>query len=76
MADFILDPVQTGAHIKELMEAQDMTVRDLQDALGLTCPQTIYRWFYGLSVPSIDHLYSMSRLFHVTVDDLLKGSML
>ena len=76
MSSFVLDPLKTGEHIKSLMEQRLMTVRDLQEALGLSCPQTIYRWFRGLSVPSIDHLYSLSRLFEIPIDDLLIGTKL
>lgn len=27
----------------------------------------------GLNIPSVDHLYALSRLFHVSIDDMLEG---
>ena len=37
----------------------------------LSCPQPIYRWLQGRTLPSIDNLYMLSRLLRLTVDDLI-----
>ena len=33
--------------------------------------QTVYQWIEGINIPSVDHLYALSRLFHVNIDDML-----
>ena len=38
------DSREIGRHLHALMEQHDMTVKDLQKILGLSCPQTIYHW--------------------------------
>ena len=41
--------------------------------LHLSCPQPVYRWLRGKTLPSVDHLYALSRLFGVHMEDLLAG---
>ena len=53
------------------MEYAGCSVRDIQEYLQLSCPQPIYRWFQGRILPSVDHLYMLSRLFQVHMEDLL-----
>ena len=62
---------RTGLRIKKMLSEAGVGVRDLQKALGLACPQSIYRWFAGTALPTVDHLYTISRLLGVSVDDLL-----
>lgn len=38
---------------------------------SLLCPQPIYRWFKGIVLPSVDHLYALSRLLQVHMEELL-----
>ena len=46
-------------------------VTDLQDYLDLACPQSIYKWYRGESLPSINHLYNLSVLYGVKMEELL-----
>ena len=36
--------------------------KELQEYLGLSCPQGVYQWQAGRSLPSVDNLYAVSRL--------------
>lgn len=67
------DAREIGRHLHELMEQHEMTVKDLQKILGLSCPQTIYHWLNGDSIPTIDHLYNLSHHFGICIDELLLG---
>ena len=66
-----IDMVRTGRKIKKYMYQKGLTVKNVQDYLGFSCPQSIYRWFKGLILPSVDNLYRLSRLFNVHMEDLL-----
>ena len=61
----------TGTHIKELMDAREVTVQDVQDAMGLASPQAVYRWLIGSNLPSVDNLYALSRFLEVSMEDVL-----
>ena len=66
-----IDMQGTGALLKKKMEEAGYTVKELQEKLRLSCPQPIYRWFKGKVLPSINHLYALSQLLHVHMEELL-----
>ena len=70
----IIDMNKTGQNIKKIMHDRGLTVRNIQDYLGLATPQSIYHWFGGRNMPTIDNLYALSELFCVPVDELLCGN--
>lgn len=42
-----------------------------QDYLHLSCVQPIYRWYKGLILPSVNHLFMLSQLLNVHMEELL-----
>lgn len=66
-----LDAVQTGRKIESAIKQSGYSIRELQEMLGLSCPQPIYRWIRGRTLPSIDNLYMLSRILEVPMDELL-----
>jgi len=66
-----LDLVLTGRQIHSLMIKNGYTVKKLQELLGLACPQSVYKWIHGKTLPSVDNLYRMSKIFHVHIEDML-----
>lgn len=69
-----VDSKKTGQRIRSLMEAKGLSVRDVQNYLGLSCPQGIYRWLRGDTLPSIDNLYAMQGLLGVSAGHILRGN--
>ncbi len=67
----IIDKKKTAKHIRFFMNCRGLKPTDIQNYLGLTCVQTVYRWLDGTNIPSIDNLYALSRLFGIKVDDML-----
>ena len=61
----------TGIYLKRLTSKKGYTVKELQELLHLSCPQPIYRWFSGQVLPTVDHLYTLSRLLYVHMESLL-----
>ena len=66
-----IDQVKTGKKIKTMLEKAGYDVKYIQAYLHLSCPQSIYRWFKGKILPSVDHLCALSRLLGVHMEDLL-----
>ena len=54
----------------------DLTVRELQHYFGFEEPQAIYKWQQGKCLPSVDNLYALSRLFGVSMNEILVQSQL
>ena len=67
----VIDMRATGMHIKELMDAQELSVQDVQEAMGLASPQAVYRWLCGSNLPSVDNLFALSRYLDVQMDDVI-----
>lgn len=70
----VIDPVATGANITRLRRERGFTVRDLQQFFGFEEPQAIYKWQRGQSLPSIDNLYALSALLHISMNEILVPS--
>ena len=69
-----IDRVRTGQFLRILMQQSGVSPKDIQAYLSLTCVQTVYRWMAGVNLPSLDNLYALSRLFGVTMDDMVTGN--
>lgn len=66
-----IDMQRTGRKLKHMLESAGYTPRIIQDYLHLSCVQPIYRWYKGLILPSVDHLFMLSELLHVHMEDFL-----
>ena len=66
-----LDMIQTGKKIHYIFIKNGCTVKDIQCFLNLACPQSIYRWIKGQTLPSIDNLYKMAEIFQIHMEDML-----
>ena len=66
-----IDMQQTGRRLKNLIESAGYTPCMIQDYLHLSCVQPIYRWYKGLILPSVDHLFMLSELLNVHMQDFL-----
>lgn len=66
-----IDRAQTGKLLEKLAREYHLSPGDICNYLSLSCVQTVYRWFEGVNVPSIDNLFALSRLFHMRMDDLI-----
>ena len=67
----VIDLTATGQNIKNLRVAAGISVRDLQNILGFTNPQAIYKWQNGDCMPTIDNLVILAAVLGVTVDEIL-----
>ena len=70
----VIDLKATGANIIRLRKECGLTVKDLQEYFGFECPQAIYKWQWGQSLPTIDNLFALSKLLHTTIDEILVES--
>lgn len=70
----MIDKKKTGQCLERLMKQHGLTPKDICDYLSLSCVQTVYRWFEGINIPSIDNLYALSQLFQTSMDDLVIGN--
>ena len=67
----MIDMKATGDKIKTFANDRGMTARDIQKVFGFGTPQTVFKWFRGATIPTIDNMVVLARVFGVTVDDIL-----
>lgn len=71
----VLDLAATGARIKTVMKDKGITARELQIIMDFPYVQTIYNWFAGKNMPTIDNLIVLAKILAVPMDDLVVTSL-
>lgn len=66
-----IDIEKTGLKLKMMLKEAGYNVKYIQEYLHLSCPQSIYRWFKGKILPSVEHLCALSKLLNVHMEELL-----
>ena len=71
----VLDLDATGVKIKTLMKQRGITPRQMQLILNFPYVQTIYNWFAGKNMPTIDNLVVLAQVLGVRMDDIIVTRM-
>lgn len=61
----------TGNNITRLRKEKGITIRQIQETMGFNTPQAIYRWTRGETLPTLDNMLVLSKLFRVTVEEIV-----
>ena len=67
----IIDLEKTGHNIRQLRKRANIRMEDLQELYGFNTPQSIYKWEQGKSLPTIDNLLVLSKIFGVSMDEII-----
>lgn len=67
----IIDMKATGLKTKELRIARHLKVHDIANFVGIESDQAVYKWQRCESLPMVDNLYALSKLFGVMMEDIL-----
>ena len=70
----LINKRETGVNLRKIMDERGITVKDVQEYLGLGCVQSVYRWIDGVNMPTIDNLYALSDLFQLPIDEIVRGN--
>ncbi|PEI88914.1 transcriptional regulator [Bacillus pseudomycoides] len=62
-----------GPQLKKFRESKNFSQEDVARKVGVT-RQAVYKWESNKSYPDIDNLILLSKLYEVTIDELIKGS--
>lgn len=66
-----IDMLKTGQNIKALRINAGLTVKDIQNVFGFETPQAIYKWERGASIPAVDNLVILAKIYGISVDEIL-----
>lgn len=65
---------ETGNRIHTLRVNSGYTVEEIAGYMGFAGPQAVYKWEWGKSLPTVDNLFALSKLFGVTIENILVGN--
>ena len=74
MSQFVFPVINVqafGRRFQKLRTDRSISIKQIQNYLGLGAPQAIYKWQSGKGIPSTDHLLALSFLFDVPMEELL-----
>lgn len=67
----MVDIEATGKNIDNLRKEAGLSIRDIQEVMGFTTPQAIYKWIWGRSLPKVDNLVILSAIFKTSIDNII-----
>lgn len=62
---------KTGENIKKLRLDSGLSVKEIQNIFGFGTPNAIYKWQKGNSLPTVDNLVVLAKIFKCSIDDIL-----
>ena len=65
---------ETGVNLRRIMDMRGVKPKDIQEYLGFGCVQSVYRWLDGVSMPTADNLYAISKMLQVPMDSIVCGN--
>ncbi len=66
-----IDMKATGENIVRLRKIRGITVKDIQESLKLSTPNTVYKWQNGECLPTIDNLVILAEILDVSMDEII-----
>lgn len=73
-AYYSIDTKETGENLKKMLKQKHITVDMVRQFLGFESPQAVYKWLSGKSLPTLDHIYALSKFMEVSIDEILINS--
>ena len=67
----IIDIVETGKRIKEICDLKGVGAKEIKSYMNFAAMQSVYDWFRGRNLPSLDNFYALSRLLEVPMVSLI-----
>ena len=67
----VVDMKKTGRRIRELMKLNNIRTKDIVEYMGFESEQSVYKWLRGDSLPKVDNLFALSRLFDTPMENIL-----
>ena len=66
-----IDKERTGKRIQALVTESGISVTALLDYLGLSSPNSIYKWYHGKALPNLEHSFKLSHLCGISIEEMI-----
>ena len=61
----------TGRKIKRVCEERGLTVQEIQKRMGIGAHKSVYNWFNGKAMPTLDNYYTLCKILGVSMESLI-----
>ncbi len=65
-----IDMKQTGENIKQFRKQLNISVKDIVNNTGVS-ERAVFKWQQGISIPTVDNLVVLSKMFGVTMEQII-----
>ena len=62
---------ETGNNISRLRKEKGIAVKQIQEAMGFNTPQAIYKWTRGETMPTLDNMLVLSKMFNKAIEEII-----
>ncbi len=69
-----IDMKKTGKKLKQLCLERGVTAKMIKSKLYIGSLQSVYAWFSGKTLPSLDHMYLLGRVLGTAMDEMVVGA--
>ena len=66
-----IDYITTGINLKNQIKIAGYDVKYIKEYLDLHSVQAIYKWQRGECLPTVEHMFKISQLLDITIDNLV-----
>ena len=66
-----VDMARTGSNILRLRKEKNLSVKQIQEAMGFNTPQAIFKWQRGDSLPTLDNFVILANMLGTTIDEIV-----
>ncbi len=67
----MIDTKATGANIRKLCEEHSISVAQIQQRLNIGAFQSVYNWFSGKTLPSLENFYELSKMLYTPMNQII-----
>lgn len=67
----VIDVQETGKQLRRTCDRKRVSPREIQEFLGLAALQSVYSWFQGRALPSLDNFYALSCYLGTRMEELV-----
>ena len=67
----VIDLRRTGEHLRDMLRERNLSPKEVQQILRIGSTQTIYDWYKGRTLPSLDNMVAIGSLLGCSVEELL-----
>lgn len=67
----VIDVQETGRQLRRTCDRKQVSPREIQQFLGLAALQSVYSWFQGRALPSLDNFYALSCYLGMRMEELV-----